>query len=68
MLAAREEVIARLKKSAEIHQLDEAQLAAVGVHASAAAFMEMAGVTSRQAGEALLTCVRRYLTEIDSRP
>ena len=37
MLAAREEVIERLRESAELHGLDDAQLVAVGVNAIAAA-------------------------------
>jgi hypothetical protein len=63
MLAAREEVIARLKKSAEIHQLDEAQLVAVSVHAVAAAHVEATGYTKREVGEAMLVAVKRYIKE-----
>ncbi len=46
MLAAREEVIERLRESAELHGLDDAQLVAVGVNAIAAALIELSKVTA----------------------
>ncbi len=65
MLAAREEIIERLRKSAELHGLDDAQIVAVGVHAIAAALIELSGVTGQQAGEAIQASVRRYVASPD---
>jgi len=64
MLAAREEIIQRILKSAEVHSLDDAELAATCIHASAAALIEVAGVPPRRAGETLQTAVRRYLVDM----
>lgn len=52
MLAAREEIIERIRKSAELHGLDDAQIVAVGVNAIAAALIEVRGVSKREAAEA----------------
>lgn len=65
-LAAREEIIARLLKSAEMHDLDDAQMGAASIHAAAAALIEKTGVSKRQAGEALQTSVRRYLADVNA--
>ncbi len=64
MVAAREEIIERILRSAESHALDDAELVATCVHASAAALIEAAGVTPKQAGEALQTSIRRYLVDM----
>lgn len=64
MLAAREEIIERILKSAKSHALDDAELVATCVHATAAALIEVARVTPKQAGEALQTSIRRYVIEI----
>lgn len=64
MLAAREEIIERILKSAEIHNLDDAELVAASIHAVAAALIEVTGDTPKQAGEALQASVRRYLLEM----
>ena len=65
MLAAREEIIERILKSAELHGLDDAQIVAVGVHAIAAALTEVTAITKQQAGEALQAAVHRYRAELD---
>lgn len=64
LLAAREELIERILKSAEAHALDHAQLVAVSVHATAAAYAEAARVNPRKVGEALQTSIHRYLSEL----
>lgn len=66
MLAAREEIIERILKSVESHVLDDAELVATCIHATAAALIEVTGVTSRQAGEALQTSIRRYVIDMAS--
>lgn len=57
MLAARQEIIERILKSAESHALDDAELFATCIHASAAALMERAGVSAKEAAEALQTSI-----------
>ena len=63
MLAAREEIMARILKSVELHALSDGELVAVCVHATAAALIDTTHVTPRQAGDAIQTAIGRYLTE-----
>lgn len=64
MLAAREEIIERILKSMDAHELNDGELVAACIHASAAALVEATGVTQKQAGEALQVSVLRYLAEL----
>ena len=53
MLAAREEIMARILKSAELHALSDGELVAACIHAPAASLIDTAHVTKRQAGDAV---------------
>jgi hypothetical protein len=64
MLAAREEIMARILRSAELHALSDGELVAVCIHATAASLIDTTHVTQRQAADALQTAVSRYLAEI----
>lgn len=64
MLAAREEIIAKILKSADFHALSDGGLVAVCVHATAASLIDTANVSLRQVGDAIQTAVSRYLAEI----
>lgn len=61
MLAARNELIDRIERTADAHALTNAELAAVVIHAAAAVLMERTGLPERHAGEALAVAVRRYV-------
>jgi energy-converting hydrogenase Eha subunit A len=63
MLAAREEIIQRIRKSAEMHALNDAQLVAVGVHAIAASLIEVSGITTTQAAGAIQAAANRYAAD-----
>ena len=64
MLAAREEIIARILKSAELQALNDGELIAVCIHATAASFIDTFDVSPRQASDAIQKAVSRYLAEI----
>ncbi len=63
MLAAREEIMARILKSVELHALSDGELVAVCIHATAASLIDTTHVTPQRADEALQTAIRRYLIE-----
>ena len=58
MLAAQQEIIDRLRKSVEVHNLNDGELVAAAVFAMAEALIELTGVSRRTAGETLERAVR----------
>ncbi len=61
MLAARQEIIERLRNSAEAHSLNDGQLVAAAVFATAEALTELTGVSRQAAGQMLDRAVRGYI-------